>query len=218
MASQEAKAFRRAAKKREIRMARKANAATAIGELKPGAEIFVLTYGQFSLIEAIDALLEQTGPAEVVLSTWTAGHADLTKSAKLLEAAAITRFRLIVDSSFLNRKPEWCAHMLKVFGEDCIRVWRGHAKFAVIRNEKWNLAVRTSMNLNTNPRLENLEISDDPEFSGFLWDVVESHFQDEAPGYDHEEWRLPELSEMRDTVDPVQIEMGEITNVGRVKI
>ncbi|QDU62162.1 hypothetical protein Pan216_30290 [Planctomycetes bacterium Pan216] len=38
------------------------------------------------------------------------------------------------------------------------------------------------MNLNENPRLENLEISDDPALCGFLVDVVDTIYKEHAPG------------------------------------
>jgi hypothetical protein len=206
----DAKTFRRETRKREIRAARVANAEDAIGDLEPGAEIFILTFGQFSLIDAVTALLKKTGPADVVLSTWTAGHADLTTAGDLLERAEIKSFRLIVDSSFINRKPDWCRRMMTIFGPECVRTWRGHAKFAVIRNDRWTLAVRTSMNLNTNPRLENLEISDDPEFAAFLWDVVDTFFaeQSEGVGLEFEDWRLPELAGL-ETIDKPAVRTGK---------
>lgn len=158
------------------------NARDAIGTLEPGAELYILTFGQFSLMDAILVLLEQAGPAEVVLATWTAADADLTTTARLVEQAAITRLRMIVDRSFASRQPDYCATMRELFGDDCIRTVRSHAKFVAIRNERWSLAVRTSMNLNQNPRMENIEISDDPALCGFLEQVADDLFAEQPPG------------------------------------
>lgn len=177
-----ARAYRRKGVQRSMSATKYQNAFDAIGELEPGCETFILTFGQFSLIDAIAALVRKTGPASVVISTWTAGHTDLTTTALLLEDAEITDLRLIVDRSFLTRQPGYCRRMLELFGPDCIRTWRGHAKFAIIRNAKWSLVVRTSMNLNTNPRLENLEISDDPDFCDFFLQIVDTHFAEQAAG------------------------------------
>ena len=57
-------------------------------------------------------------------------------------------------------------------------VFARYFKFAIIRNERWNLAIRTSMNLNPNPRLENFEISDDAELAGFFSRIVENVFKE----------------------------------------
>jgi hypothetical protein len=72
--------------------------------------------------------------------------------------------------------------MRALFGDAAIRVTASHCKFLAIRNERWNLAVRTSMNLNENPRLENIEVSDDTNLCGFLTGVVDSIFEEAAEG------------------------------------
>ena len=83
---------------REIRKAlRQQTAAEAVGELYPGCAIFGITKGQFSLIELISTVLDQTGPAEVFLSTWTAAGSDLTEAHQLLESGKMLSFRCLVD-------------------------------------------------------------------------------------------------------------------------
>lgn len=206
-----ARAHHRPPVRRVIRTAKEGSARDAIGALTPGCEILVLTYGQFSLIDGIVALLRQTGPADVILSTWTAGDTDLTTAAALLESSEIRSLRMIVDRSFLTRQPGYCAKMRQLFGDECIRTMRSHAKFAVIRNEQWTLAVRTSMNLNTNPRLEQMEISDDPGLANFLTTVADDLWIEQAPGsFDGE---LPLLASIPSVDRP-----GRITGVGTVTL
>lgn len=205
----DARSHRRTIESRDIRAAKKGNAREAIGTLEHGCEIYVLTYGQFSLMDALVAILEQTGPAEVVVSSWTAGSADLTRSARLLESAAITDLRFVVDRSFLTRQPEYCAKMRRLFGDNCIRTTRSHCKFATIQNDAWQIAVRTSMNLNENPRLENLEISDDPALCEFMRRVADDLFREQEPGvFDGE---LPELASVKN------VERAGIVQMGRAK-
>lgn len=167
--------YRKAAD-RQTRLARASTAAEAIGQIGKGTDTYILTFGQFSLIDAVVHILDQTGPATVDLSTWTAADADLQRSAELTESAAITRFRLIVDRSFEARQPGYCAHMRRLFGPDCIRAIRSHAKFALIRSPTHDIVVRTSMNLNNNPRLENIEISEDARFAEFMQTIVDEIF------------------------------------------
>lgn len=168
--------------RREMRLAKLATAAEAIGTIDPQTDLYVLTFGQFSLIDALVHLLDQTGPAEVDLSTWTAHDAHLERSAELIEAAAIRRFRMIVDRSFETPKPDYCHHMRRLFGPDCIRAIRTHAKFAVVRGERFDLVVRTSMNLNENPRLENIEISADRGFAAWMTAIVDEIFAEVPEG------------------------------------
>jgi hypothetical protein len=174
--------IRRPAKWRELRAAKQGRAREAIGDLQPGLELFVLTFGQFSLIDVLVALLDSTGPADVDVSTWTAAHAHLEESRKLLDDKRIRRLRFLVDRSLLTRQPAYCARLRELFGDGCIRTNRSHCKFMTVRNERWTLAVRTSMNLNENPRLENLEVSDDPRLCAFLVTLVDDVFREHAEG------------------------------------
>lgn len=175
-----AKVIKRTKKARDIRTAKQGRASDAIGELEAGCEIYILTFGQFSLIDALYSILQQTGPADVDIATWTAANAHLDEAASLLERAQIASMRWVVDRSFLTRQPKYCAKMRDIFGDACIRTCRSHAKFITVRNNQWNLAIRTSMNLNENPRMENIEISDDPILCGHLVGVVDGIFDEHA--------------------------------------
>jgi hypothetical protein len=169
--------------KRQIRRALAAKiAAEAIGPLAPGCEIFGLSKGQFSLIDVICHVLAATGRADVVVSTWTAANADLGFAYRLLADGAIRSLRFVVDFSFPTRQPAYCAALRARFGDDCVRVTKTHAKFVVIRNDTWNVVIRSSMNLNENRRLESFEISDDAGMAAFCCEVVDELFQFQASG------------------------------------
>lgn len=163
-------------RKRRIAFNETEQAAQAIGTLEHGCEIFGLTKGQFSISDVIQHCLTQTGPATVDIATWTAALGDIKRAENLLRDGRITRIRFIVDPSFKSRKPEFCRALVDTFGDGCIRTVNSHAKFAIIRNAEWDLAIRTSMNLNPNPRLENFEISDDQELAQFFTDIVDQVF------------------------------------------
>jgi len=195
-----ARTHRSKPRRRVIRAVKTAGASTAIGTMHPGCEIYCLTFGQFSLIDALCAILEQTGPADVTLSTWTAADADLRRAERLLRSAEILSMRYIVDRSFATRMPHYCSAMRQLFGDDCIRTTRSHAKWAVVRNEQWNLTIRTSMNMNHNPRLENIEISDDPALCEFMTTVADDLFAEQEPGAFNGE--LPTLTNVPDTPEP----------------
>lgn len=205
----DAKTYRSEARERTIRTAKKGNAQDAIGALETGCEIFVLTYGQFSLIDALVTIVDQTGPADVILSTWTAGNADLTTCERLLERSLVRSIRYIVDRSFLTRQPAYCNKMRKLFGDDCIRTMRSHAKFAVVENDDWTLAIRTSMNLNTNPRCENIEISDDPDLCAFLRQIADDLWAEQDAGDFKGE--LPDLDSIPNVDRGGQVSMGIAT-------
>lgn len=154
--------------------------AQAVGEITPGCEIYGLTKGQWSLIDLIEHCLAASGPADVVLSTWTAANADIGFARSILVNGGIRSLRFVVDFSFPSRQPEYCAALREAFGDDAIRITKNHAKFVLIRNAEWDLVVRTSMNLNENRRLENFEVSDCKPMAEFLTEVVDDLFREQS--------------------------------------
>ena len=172
-----------ASKKREIRsLTNGENAHVAIGELYKGCEIFGFSKGQFSLINLVIAVLEQTGPATVSIATWTAAKKEIHAAERLLRIGNITEIRFLVDFSFPRRQPSYCELLREKFGDVCIRVTATHAKFIMIRNDKWNIVIRTSMNLNKNDRFETFEISDDIDMADFLDGVIDDIYESQEEG------------------------------------
>ncbi len=191
------KTFKKKTTDRKIIVSKRDSAEAAIGVIEKSSDTFILTYGQFSLIDALVAILKQTGPAHVTLSTWTAAHAHLDQSAALLESAEILSFRMIIDVSFKTRQPKYYNQMIDLFGANCIREIKTHAKFIVIKNDNWNIVVRTSMNLNGNPRLENIEISESEHFTEFFEQVADDVFNEVAVGNSGE--AVPDLLSIKDS-------------------
>lgn len=153
---------------------RASSAAAAVAELaQDGTEIYGLTRGQFSLTDLIEAVLERTGPAELGISTWTAANASVQTMLSLLQSGRITRCRWLVDTTFVRRVPALVAEIRRQFGADAIRVSRVHAKFCTLANADWQVALRSSMNLNQNPRMESFEVGHDPELCAFLTGVLD---------------------------------------------
>jgi hypothetical protein len=166
---------------REMRIAKTLSAKNAIGKIRKNSDTYILTFGQFSLIDAVIAIIDQVGPSDVVLSTWTAADAHLEKTQEMLESSDIMSLRMIIDRSFETRQPKYCQRMRNLFGVDCIRHIRNHAKFVIITNQEYKITIRTSMNLNENPRLENIEVSEDEELTDFMLKVVDEIFSEVAP-------------------------------------
>lgn len=199
--------------KRSTKVVKRGVAQDAIGKLESNQDVYILTYGQFSLIDALGAILDQTGPADVVLSSWTAADAHLNETAHMVEAMAIRKLQMIVDRSFRTRQPAYFRRMKELFGHDCIREIRSHAKFIVITNEKWSVVVRTSMNLNENPRFENIEISTDKDFADFMLGVVADIFRVVPPNSPHSE--MPEFA---DSKMPYQLVIAPILECEQLRI
>jgi hypothetical protein len=61
---------------------------------------------------------------------------------------------------------------LERFGPEAIRMTRTHAKFGLIGAGDWRISIRTSMNLNPNPRCEQFELDDDAAIYRFFEEYV----------------------------------------------
>lgn len=157
-----------------------ATAAEAVGEIYPGCEIFGMFKGQFSLIELIEWILVQTGPASLVVSTWTAASGDILHLRHLIENGDIIQAKWMLDASFPHRQPGFAEMICEKFGQDNVRFTSNHSKFVLFRNAKWNIVLRTTANLNNNRRLESYEISDDQNLLGFLAKIAKSTFEEGA--------------------------------------
>jgi len=157
-----------------------ATAGEAVGSIYPGCEIFGMFKGQFSLIELIEHILIQTGPASLIVSTWTAAGADLLHFRHLLEMGEIKSAKWLLDASFPHRQPGFAEMLVEKFGDENVRFSANHSKFVLFRNDKWNIVLRTTANLNKNRRLESYEISDDELLLGFLVHIAKSAFQEAA--------------------------------------
>ena len=167
-------AYKRRGVKRQLQIAvRGENAAQAIGDLYPGCEIFGFTKGQFCIINVLEHVLNFTGPADVTICTWSAASGDIQAAHRMLSLNKIKSLKFIVDFSFKSRKPAFCQELVDAFGGDSIRVTSIHAKFITVKSADYNIVIRTSMNLNYNPRFENFEISDDLEFYNFMTEIVD---------------------------------------------
>lgn len=213
MPQRTAQSHTRPAPARRPRLSKVTNARDALADFGRGMETYCLTFGQFSLMDAVEAVLEKTGPADVAISTWTAGNADLSRSAEHMHNGNIRSLRFVADCSFGQRQPGYLAELVRLFGDEAIRTTRTHAKFVVITNESWRVAIRTSMNLNENPRLESIEVSDDPELAGFLLRVVDELFAEEKPG-DYSTKSRPELPGMEGVLPQSRLEMGRGISTG----
>jgi len=163
--------------RRQIRDLRKIKtAAEAIDGLDHENEIFGFTKGQFSLLDLLHAILRLTGPAHLSISTWTAAAYELESISALVQRGDVTGTRWLIDFSMARRESAMTARMREMFGWHNIRVAQVHAKFALFQNADWKIALRSSMNLNMNPRCEDFQVAHDPEIAGFLNGILDEIF------------------------------------------
>lgn len=140
-------------------------AAECIGRLEPGAALFAVTRGQWSMIDAVLACLDQTGPAAVSLWTWTVAEYEVEVLEGMMKDRRITGGRLVIDYGARNKNAGIITNFQRSYGADSVRYVVNHAKIATIENDRWRLLLRGSMNLNFNPRFEQFDLTEGgPDF------------------------------------------------------
>lgn len=136
------------------------SAAEAIGELEKSGAIFGITRGQFSMIDLILACLDQSGPAEISIWTWTVADYEVECLEALQRDGRVTAGTLIIDHGARQKNTDIIQRWQSVFGASSVRYVVNHAKLATIENAGWRLLLRGSMNLNCNPRFEQFDLTE----------------------------------------------------------
>ena len=146
---------------------RKERAVRLLGRFGHGEDTYILSRGQFSLIELIETVLERTGPADVYISTWTAAHAEIDDAFEFLRNGMLLSCHWLFDISFKSRNPAFWTRVIDLFGADMVRQCWNHAKMTMIENDTHKVTILTSANLNKNPRLEYYLIRENAAFFDF---------------------------------------------------
>lgn len=206
-------AHTRPTRKTRARLSKVAPAADSIAGFDHGMDIVGLTFGQFSLLDLIDATLNITGPADVTISTWSAGFYDAAAALRFRDSGRMTSCRFIVDSS-AKRGQATVADIGDLFGAENVRATRMHAKFALIRNDEWAVLITTSMNLNLNARCEQFEMTDDPVRADLFSQFAEALFS-ELPEGDTSDRKLPPLRDMEAVPPTAAIRATRTVRTGR---
>ena len=207
--------------KRRARFSRVANARVMLRGFGHGDLLSGLTYGQFSLIDLVQATLEVTGPADVVISTWSAGFYDVDAAERFRDDGAMRSCRFVLDSSQQKRGQATAFDVAEIFGRDAVRTTRTHAKFVLVTNDEWSVVITSSMNLNLNTRVEQFMMVDCPVTLEVFGGFVDELFRSEP--FSVEDRRMPALPGLGDGQSALgieatswrKIERGKFPKIGR---
>jgi hypothetical protein len=205
-------AHARPARRTNQRFSKVADARTTIAGFGKGMDICGLTYGQFSMLDLLEAALEITGPADVVVSTWSAGFYDMNAAVKFRDSGRLKSIRFLMDSS-AKRGQATAGNVIDLFGLDSVRTTRSHAKFALITNIEWSVVITSSMNLNLNPRVEQFEMTDDAARMAMFMEFVDSCWG-ELPEGETGDRTLPKAAGMQAVEKQSSIQFGKAPRIG----
>lgn len=137
-----------------------ASASQCIGPVEHGLSLFAITRGQFSMIDVIHHLISEVGQCQASVWTWAIADYEVEAFGALLNNNKITGATLVIDLSAEKRNADLIGKWRDRFGTESVRVCKNHAKIARIWTPKYKLLARGSMNLNFNPRFEQLDVTE----------------------------------------------------------
>lgn len=108
------------------------NAAECIGPVVPGLSRFAVTRGQFSMIDAVLAVLDGVGSAAISLWTWTVAEYEIQCLTRLRLDQRITSGLLVIDSGARRKNAGLIEEWKQSFGAESVRYVVNHAKVATV--------------------------------------------------------------------------------------
>ena len=123
-----------------------------IAALQPGDTYVYFTGGKWSNHHLLQHLLEQSGPADVLLTTWTITEAPVRVMQELLANGTIRSLTMLTDDRIRSR----CAQAWQLMQTlpATVHLSKCHAKVTVVLNETHGFLVVSSQNFTNNPRIE----------------------------------------------------------------
>lgn len=125
----------------------------AMGVLVPGRDKHFYSSGAFNLIQLIFYILRQTGPAHLLLTTYSISMDSIAAIHWKVETGELLSVRFLIDNRVRSISPKPFDYLVTTF-PDCYRCLALHAKVALLYNEDWKITVVGSQNATHNPKLE----------------------------------------------------------------
>ncbi len=149
------------------------SAAETIGPVEKDMSLFAITRGQFSMVDAVLHCLEACAPAKLSIWTWRIADYEVDVFRQLADSKQIVAGTLVIDHSARGAsggRGSKADHGLELidlwrsrFGASSVRYVVNHSKIAIVEGNGLRLLLRGSMNLNFNPRFEQLDITEGGE-------------------------------------------------------
>ena len=158
-------------------------------EFEPGAAYHVISGGDIDSLTFLKHILRQQPLEYLALSTWCMALQDIEEIDRYMRLGRIKRLDSYVGEifkgSYGNEYRQLCDLHKRRGGR--VAMFRNHAKIFCGFGERFDFAIESSANINTNPRTENTVITIDSGlatfYKEFLDDIVsfERNFDDWKP-------------------------------------
>ena len=146
-----------------------------LADLVPGSTYTYFTGGKWSNHHLLQHLLELSGPADVLLTTWTITEAPVRVMQELLANGTIKSLTMLTDDRIRSR----CAQAWQLMQTlpATVHLSKCHAKVTVVLNDTHGYLVVSSQNFTNNPRIEAGTIICDREAALFAQATILAEVQ-----------------------------------------
>ena len=148
-----------------------------LGLLEHGKTKHFYSDGAFNLIQLVTYILKQTGPAHVLLTSYSIAEDSVHVLHKKVEKGEILDVRFIIDNRVKSMSPKPFDVLAGCF-PGCYRCRAIHAKVALVYNDDWKVTVIGSQNATKNPKLERGIIHTDERVFNFDLKMLEYEFDE----------------------------------------
>lgn len=145
----------------------------SIGTLESGKNIHFYSWANFNLVKLILYLLKQTGPASLMMTSYSFSQKSIEALNARKVSGLIRDIKVLVDNRVKVMSPKPFQMLAGSFEYRCTSV---HAKVALIWNDIWRISIITSQNATDNPKLERGIIYTDPKIFEFDFNTLSDEF------------------------------------------
>jgi hypothetical protein len=142
------------------------NVRNVIASVTPGMTYHIVSHGLWSSHDLLEIILDEHGPADVLLTSWSISAPAIKKVVRLHKDGRIRSLKALFDHRVHVNYPE--ATQLAEMGIAQLFYSKVHAKSMAIIGDGWAMSIVSSANLTTNRRIERFVISTSIEVA--LWE------------------------------------------------
>ena len=144
-----------------------------LGTIVPGQDKHFYSFGNFNMMRLIFWVLDQIGPADILMSTYSISPKTITGVLNRREKGTIRNIRFLVDNRVRSLSPKPFDMLVANFDYRCISI---HAKVACVWNDNCNITIVSSQNATDNPKMERGTIYTGLDIFNFDKQVLEDAF------------------------------------------
>jgi hypothetical protein len=135
------------------------------GEFGPNKCWHLWNENGLNLHDVLSQVISITGPANIVLCSWSISVPAIKTIIKLKETGFIMFSFGVIDLRTRKDHAEAFGMVLNTF--DGVRIFPCHAKVIVIQNKDWNVTIAGSANLTQNPKAERIIVCSQHSIANF---------------------------------------------------